>query len=42
MADSRNRRGSKNDKPYRRPRKKVCNFCVDKIERCRKIKKVCK
>ena len=26
------KRGSRNDKPYRRPRKKVCNFCVDKID----------
>ena len=32
MADARNRRNSKNDKPYRRPRKKVCSFCVDKVE----------
>lgn len=32
MADNKNKRGSKNDKPYRRPRKKVCNFCVDKID----------
>lgn len=32
MADNKNKRGAKNDKPYRRPRKKVCNFCVDKID----------
>ena len=31
MADAK-KRGSRNDKPYRRPRKKVCNFCVDKID----------
>lgn len=22
----------KNDKPFRKPRKKVCNFCVDNID----------
>ena len=32
MADAK-KRGSRNDKPYRRPRKKVCNFCVDKIDK---------
>lgn len=33
MSDNKNaKRNSKNDKPYRRPRKKVCNFCVDKVE----------
>ena len=32
MVDNRNSRKSKNDKPFRRPRKKVCNFCVDKVE----------
>lgn len=32
MADSRNKRNGKNEKPFRRPRKKVCNFCVDKID----------
>lgn len=31
MADKA-KRGNKNDKPYRRPRKKVCNFCVEKID----------
>ena len=31
MADK-TKRGNKNDKPYRRPRKKVCNFCVEKID----------
>lgn len=33
MAETKNtKRSAKNDKPYRRPRKKVCNFCVDKVE----------
>lgn len=32
MADNKNSRKNKNDKPFRRPRKKVCNFCVDKVE----------
>lgn len=32
MADNKNTKRSKNDKPFRRPRKKVCNFCVDKVE----------
>lgn len=34
MADNRNgKRGSNGkDKPFRRPRKKVCNFCVEKID----------
>ena len=32
MADNKNSRRSKNDKPYRRPRKKVCNFCVDRVD----------
>ena len=27
-----NAKRSKNDKPYRRPRKKVCNFCVDRVD----------
>ena len=31
MADNR-KRNSKNDKPYRRPRKKVCVFCAEKID----------
>ncbi len=31
MADNK-KRGSKSDKSYRRPRKKVCNFCVEKID----------
>lgn len=31
MADSRsNKRSSGKEKPFRRPRKKVCAFCVDK------------
>ena len=30
MADNK-KRGAKNDKPYRRPRKKVCVFCADKV-----------
>ncbi len=29
MAD---RNAKKNDKPFRKPRKKVCNFCVDNID----------
>ena len=32
MADNKNSRKNKNDKPFRRPRKKVCNFCVDRID----------
>ena len=33
MADNKNaKRGSKGDKNFRRPRKKVCNFCVDRID----------
>ena len=30
--EKKKKRGNKNDKPYRRPRKKVCNFCVEKID----------
>ncbi|MDO4282689.1 MAG: 30S ribosomal protein S18 [Clostridia bacterium] len=32
MADNKAKKGSKNDKNFRRPRKKVCNFCVDRVE----------
>lgn len=33
MADNKNaKRGSKNEKSFRRPRKKVCSFCVDRID----------
>lgn len=33
MADKRNnKKGSDKEKSFRRPRKKVCSFCVDKIE----------
>lgn len=33
MADNRNaKRGAKGDKPFRKPRKKVCNFCVDRVD----------
>lgn len=33
MADNKNsKKGAKNDKPFRRPRKKVCVFCADKID----------
>lgn len=32
MADNKNKRGSKNDKSFRRPRKKVCNFCAEKVD----------
>ena len=31
MADNK-RRSTKGDKPYRRPRKKVCVFCAEKID----------
>ena len=31
MADNK-KRGSKNDKSFRRPRKKVCVFCAEKID----------
>lgn len=31
MADKTTKR-AKSDKPYRRPRKKVCNFCVDRVD----------
>ena len=34
MADNK-KRGAKNDKPYRRPRKKVCVFCADKVDSMR-------
>ncbi len=27
-----NNKKAKNDKPYRRPRKKVCNFCVERVD----------
>lgn len=27
-----NKKNSKSDRPFRRPRKKVCNFCVEKID----------
>lgn len=30
MAD--NKRRAKNEKSYRRPRKKVCNFCVERVD----------
>lgn len=29
---SKNPRGGKSDKPFRRPRKKVCSFCVERID----------
>ena len=32
MADNRNKKGGKSDKPFRRPRKKVCAFCVERAE----------
>ncbi len=34
MADNRNGKKGSNgkDKPFRRPRKKVCNFCVEKVD----------
>ncbi len=31
MADNK-KRGNRSDKPYRRPRKKVCVFCAEKID----------
>lgn len=31
MADKNTKKSSK-EKSYRRPRKKVCNFCVDRVE----------
>ena len=31
MADAKRHSNGK-DKPFRRPRKKVCNFCVDRID----------
>lgn len=27
-----NRKNGRGDKPFRRPRKKVCSFCVDKVD----------
>lgn len=30
MADNKNKRGAKNDKPYRRPRKKFVTFALTK------------
>jgi small subunit ribosomal protein S18 len=32
MADNKNSKKGKNDKAFRRPRKKVCTFCVEKID----------
>ena len=32
MAEKNAKKGGRDQKPYRRPRKKVCNFCVDKID----------
>lgn len=32
MQDKKVKKGGKTDKAFRRPRKKVCNFCVDKVE----------
>ncbi len=32
MADNKNKKGAKNDKNFRRPRKKVCVFCAEKID----------
>lgn len=33
MADNKNvKRGAKSDKNFRRPRKKVCAFCADRVE----------
>ena len=30
MLDKRNKKGPKSDKPFRKPRKKVCTLCVEK------------
>lgn len=32
MAERNAKRGPKSDKAFRRPRKKVCNFCVEKVD----------
>ena len=32
MADNRKRGSNGKDKPFRRPRKKVCTFCVEHID----------
>lgn len=32
MAEKNAKKGVKGDKPFRRPRKKVCNFCVEKVD----------
>ncbi len=32
MSDNKNKKGAKNDKNFRRPRKKVCTFCAEKID----------
>lgn len=32
MADNRKKGANGKDKPFRRPRKKVCTFCVEKID----------
>lgn len=32
MADNRKKGSNGKDKPFRRPRKKVCTFCVEKID----------
>lgn len=32
MADKNIKKPSKGDKPFRRPRKKICAFCVDRVD----------
>ncbi|MCX8075073.1 MAG: 30S ribosomal protein S18 [Clostridia bacterium] len=32
MQDKKIKKGGKGDKAFRRPKKKVCSFCVDKVE----------
>ncbi|MNI64823.1 30S ribosomal protein S18 [compost metagenome] len=32
MQDKKIKKGGKSDKPYRKPRKKVCSFCVDRVD----------
>ena len=32
MADRNAKKPIKGDKPFRKPRKKICNFCVDRVD----------
>lgn len=32
MLDKKNKKGPKSDKPFRKPRKKVCALCAEKVD----------